>query len=412
MNKKLVPILLLWFANTVNFSIMIPVMPFLVTRYGGGPILYGILLSVFSIFQFIGSPVLGALSDAYGRKPLLLISHGGTFAGWLLFVGAIYLPDVQVWIIALPLIGIGLARIVDGITGGNISIANAYVSDIVTSEERAKAFGMMGATLGFGMLIGPVMGSLIMATPFGSAGVGAFAGTLSFVTLLSMYLWLPESLPLSRRSQDISVRLWKRINVFSRITFFARDRQVRTLFSVRVLFSIGFTAWFSVFIFHAILFFHLDELQSAQLMLFTGIFLMFNQWFAVKYFVGRFGESKTFSFGQGLMMMSLVLVSFAHSVILFVCFYYFLNLGISLSMATFKALLIQSVSEKQRGEIMGVEDSLVSLVQAVVPIVAGLVYAAIGIMSFATFAVLNICVFTVIYRHSRAFSLKLIPLSE
>ena len=142
-------------------------------------------------------------------------------------------------------------------------------------------------------------------------------------------------------------------------------------------------------------------------MLFTGSFLILNQLFAVKWFVARFGESKTFSFGQLLMMVSLTAVSFAHSVTVFICFYYFLNLGISLSMATFKSLMLASVSEKQRGEIMGIEESLVALVQAVVPIGAGLLYAAIGVASFAAFATLNIFVFAVIYRHSKAFSLRL-----
>ena len=255
MNKKLIPILLLSFMNTIGFSILIPVLPFMVEKYGGGPVLYGVLLSLYSLFQFVGSPVLGALSDTHGRKPILLISHGGTLIGWLLFVGALYLPDVQIWTIALPLIGIGLARVVDGITGGNISVAGAYVSDVVAPEERSKAFGMVGATFGFGMLIGPVMGGLVSATSFGFAGVGMLAAIISLITLVIMYFWLPESLPPSKRSHDISLRLWKRINVAARIAHYAKDSQVKTLFAVRVLFSVGFVAYVSIFIFHAIHFF-------------------------------------------------------------------------------------------------------------------------------------------------------------
>lgn len=407
MNRKLIPILLLSFMNTIGFSILIPVLPFLVEQYGGGPILYGILLSLYSLFQFVGSPILGALSDTHGRKPILLISHGGTFIGWLLFVGALYLPNIQIWMVALPLLGIGLARVVDGITGGNISVASAYVSDVVGPEERSKAFGMVGATFGFGMLVGPVMGGLVSATPFGFAGVGMLAAVISLATLVIMYIWLPESLLPSKRSQDISVRLWKRVNVASRIAHYSKDSQIKTLFTVRVLFSIGFVAYVSIFIFHAIHFFHLNELQSAQLMLFTGSFLILNQLFAVKWFVARLGESKTFSVGQGLMMISLFAVSFVHTVTLFICFYYFLNLGISLSMATFKSLILRGVSEKQRGEIMGIEESLVALVQTIVPVLAGLLYAAIGIASFSVFALFNVCVFAVIYRQSKALALRI-----
>lgn len=407
MNKKLIPILLLSFVNTLGFSVLIPVLPFLVKQYGGGPILYGLLLSLFSIFQFVGSPLLGALSDTHGRKSILLISHGGTFIGWLLFVGALYLPDIQVWMVALPLLGVGVARAVDGITGGNISVASAYVSDIVTPQDRAKSFGLIGATFGFGMLIGPVMGALISATRFGFAGVGMFSALLSFITLIAMSLWLPESLPLSKRSHDMSLRLWKRLNVFSRIVYFAKDAQVRTLFSVRVLFSVGFVAYVSIFIFHVIQYFHLNELQSAQFMIFTGSFMILNQLFAVKWFVARFGESKSFSIGQGLMMFALIAVSLAHTIPLFIGMYFFLNLGISLSMATFKSLILQSVPDDKKGEIMGIEESLVALVQAIVPILAGLIYAMIGVVSFAAFALLNIFVFVVIYRQSKSCVLKI-----
>lgn len=408
MNKKLIPILLLSFVNTLGFSVLIPVLPFLVNQYEGGPILYGMLLSLFSIFQFIGSPILGALSDMYGRKLVLLISHGGTFVGWLLFTGALYLPDIQIWMVALPIIGIGVARAVDGITGGNISVASAYVSDIVRPEDRAKSFGLIGATFGFGMLIGPVIGALISATKFGFAGVGMFSALISLLTLIAMTLWLPESLPLSKRSHDMSLRIWKRLNIFSRIIHFAKDAQVRTLFSVRVLFSIGFVSYVSIFIFHVIHYFHLSELQSAQFMIFTGSFMILNQLFAVKWFVARFGESKTFSLGQFFMMISLIAVSLAHTVPVFIGMYFFLNLGISLSMATFKSLILQSVPDDKKGEIMGIEESLVALVQAIVPILAGLIYAMIGIVSFAFFAVLNLCVFAVIYRQSKGFVLKIV----
>jgi MFS family permease len=302
MIKKLFPVLALSFINTIGFSVLIPVLPFVVERYGGGPVTYGLLLSSYSVFQFIGSPLLGALSDTHGRKPVLMISHFGTFLGWL-----------------------------------------------------------------------------------------------------------PESLPPSKRSHDPSMRLWKRANVLSRIAHYAQDRQVKTLFTVRTLFSIGFVAYVSIFIFHAIRFFHLNELQSSQFLLFTGSFLIVNQWFAVRRFVARFGEAATFSFGQAFMLAALVAMSFTHSLPLFVFFYYFLNLGVSLSMATFKSLLVRSVSERQRGEIMGIEESLVALVQAVVPALAGLVYASLGPASFVCFALLNVAVFLTIRRHSKGLVLKLAP---
>jgi DHA1 family tetracycline resistance protein-like MFS transporter len=410
MSRKIIPVLLLSFVNTIGFSIVMPILPFLVEKYGGGPVLYGVLLSVFSLFQFVGSPMLGTLSDIYGRKPILLVSHFGTFLGWLIFVGAFYLPDIRVaGGVALPLLGIALARAVDGITGGNMSVASAYLSDSVEPKDRPKAFGTMGAVFGFGMLIGPVMGGAIAATSFGYAGVGAVSALISLVTVVLTYAWLPESLPPSKRSHDPSLRLSKRMNVLARVAHYAQDREVKNLFLIRVLFSVGFIGYVSIFIFHAIRFFHLDEMQSARFLLFTGSFLIVNQFFAVRWFVNRFGDAATFSLGQAFMVAALTAMSLTHSLPVFVVFYYFLNLGVSLSMATFKSLLIHSVSERQRGEVMGIEEALTALVQAVVPVLAGLLYAWIGIASFAGFALTGIAVFLTIYLHSKSLVLRLAP---
>ena len=407
MNKKLIPLLLVSFTNTIGFSILIPVLPFLAEQYHAGPVLYGALLAIYSVFQFFGSPILGALSDMYGRKPILLLSHGGTFLGWLLFIASLYLPNITIISIALPLIGIGLARALDGATGGNISVASASLSDSVKPEDRAHAFGIMGATFGFGMLIGPVLGGLVMATSYGFVGVGIVASIVSLITLGLIYFWLPESHGKEKRSEKVAFNLRKELNIVQRVAKYADDKQIRTLFIVRTLFSLAFVGYVSIYIFHAIHYFNLSRMESAQLMMFTGAFLIFNQLFAVKYFVKKFGESKTFTLGQLCMMTALFLLSVAHTIPLFVGEYYLLNLGVSLSMMTFQSLLVRSVLPQQRGEIMGIAESLVALVQSVVPILAGILYAAISIGSFAVFAVMNLLVLLVIFRQSNTYYLQL-----
>src|SRR3989344_7690195 len=146
MKKRLVPIAFLTFVNVIGFSIQIPVLPFIVDRYGGGPIMYGILLSSYSMFQFLGAPLLGSLSDKYGRRPILLISQTGTLISWVIFAFAYFVPSsIHVATIPLPLAIIMLSRVVDGITGGNISVANAYVSDLTGPEEKTRIFGLLGA---------------------------------------------------------------------------------------------------------------------------------------------------------------------------------------------------------------------------------------------------------------------------
>ncbi|MFL6478076.1 MAG: MFS transporter, partial [Nitrososphaera sp.] len=135
--NSLFPLLLINFIGTLGFSIVLPFLVFLVVDLGGNAIVYGILSATYPAFQLIGAPILGRWSDIYGRKRILLLSHGGTLAGWIIFLVALFLPvnnlfrvdSTIIWsfAITLPLVALFLARAVDGLTGGNVSVADAYV---------------------------------------------------------------------------------------------------------------------------------------------------------------------------------------------------------------------------------------------------------------------------------------------
>ena len=134
MNKKLLPAYFLTFVNVIGFSILMPVLPFIVEKYGAPDWVFGLLLSLYAAFQFVGAPYLGALSDSLGRKPILVISQAGTLLSWFIFLLALYLPDYTLFGVGVGLLVIGIARALDGVTGGNASVANAYVSDITTRQ--------------------------------------------------------------------------------------------------------------------------------------------------------------------------------------------------------------------------------------------------------------------------------------
>ena len=149
----LFPILLVNFVGTLGFSIVLPFLVFLVLKFGGNAIVYGLLAATYPAFQLIGAPVLGRWSDIFGRKKVLLLSNVGTSVGWILFLFALFLPfeksfsiDIAflgTFVIILPLLILFLARAIDGITGGNISIANAYLADLSSDRTRSKNFGKM-----------------------------------------------------------------------------------------------------------------------------------------------------------------------------------------------------------------------------------------------------------------------------
>ena len=202
---KIFPILLVNFIGILGYSIVIPILIFIVTDYGGNGFIYGLLGAMYPFFQFIGAPILGRLSDKIGRKRVLVISQLGTFVAWVLFLLAFLLPETLLWsqdneltgkyTMTLPLLVIFIARIFDGFTGGNISVANAYLSDISTDEDRNTNFGKMGASTSLGFVLGPAVAGILASTVLGEALPLILAAVISLVAIFVINTKLEESNP-------------------------------------------------------------------------------------------------------------------------------------------------------------------------------------------------------------------------
>ncbi|HEX5978170.1 MAG TPA: MFS transporter [Nitrososphaeraceae archaeon] len=201
--NSLLPLLLITFIGTLGFSIVLPFLVFLVIDLGGNAIVYGILSATYPAFQLIGAPLLGRWSDIYGRKKILLLSHGGTSAGWIIFLIALFLPInnlfsidstiIGTFIITLPLAALFLARAIDGLTGGNVSVANAYVADISSDENRSKNFGKMAISSNLGFIVGPALAGILGATVYGEALPVLAALILSLAVLVVIVFTLKET---------------------------------------------------------------------------------------------------------------------------------------------------------------------------------------------------------------------------
>ncbi|MGE5706320.1 MAG: MFS transporter, partial [Nitrososphaerales archaeon] len=215
LNKQipLYPLLLINFIGTLGFSIVLPFLVFLVIDFGGNAILYGILAAVYPAFQLIGAPILGKWSDIYGRKKVLLVSHGGTLIGWLFFLFALFLPVENLFtvsstffgtiVITLPLLVLFFARLIDGITGGNISVANAYLADISLDENRSKNFGKIAISSNLGFIVGPALAGILGATIYQEILPVLAALFLSLLTLIVIGFALKESKPQSAATKPI-----------------------------------------------------------------------------------------------------------------------------------------------------------------------------------------------------------------
>ncbi len=201
----LFPVLLVHFIGTLGFSIVLPFLVFLVLRFGGNPIIYGLVGATYPLLQLIGAPILGRWSDRYGRKRILFLSQAGTFASWVIFTVALLVPPTALASFESPLLGtftltaplglIFVARALDGLTGGNVSVANAYVADVTSEENRSESFGRMGVASNLGFIVGPGLAALLGATQMGETLPVVAALLISLTATILIAALLPESNP-------------------------------------------------------------------------------------------------------------------------------------------------------------------------------------------------------------------------
>ena len=207
--RPLLIIFLTILVNLIGFGIIIPLLPFYAETFGASPVVIGMLFASFSISQLVASPVLGDLSDRWGRRPILIFSLLGTVVSFVMLA------------LAHSLAVLFAARIIDGLSGGNITTARAYIGDVTDESNRARAFGMLGAAFGLGFIIGPALGGLFAHISY-TAPIWAAAAITVVATALA-WAWLPETV---HRVHAIAGSPWKNLVELS------RRHGLRTLFAI------------------------------------------------------------------------------------------------------------------------------------------------------------------------------------
>lgn len=192
-NKSLLTIFLIVFIDLLGFGIILPLLPFIAQKYLASSLTIGFLTATYSFFQFVFAPILGYLSDRFGRKKILIISQFGSMIGYFILAFANNLPLIF------------LSRVIDGVTGGNISIAQAYIADVTDKKNRAKGMGLVGAAFGLGFIFGPSIGGLLSKISY---SVPAFlAGCFSLITILTTYFFLKETVDLKTTTYSKKINL-------------------------------------------------------------------------------------------------------------------------------------------------------------------------------------------------------------
>lgn len=396
MDKRLVPILLLNFVNVLGFAVMIPVLPYIVGDFGGNNITYGLLLAAYPAFQFLGAPVLGTLSDRYGRRPILLISQGGTLVSWFIFCAAYFVPSIRIGPYALPLLVIAGARVVDGITGGNFSVANAYVSDITHHEKRTSTYGLLGAVIGIGLIIGPLVGGFLQASSWGYLGVGLFSAVVSTVTLILMYRGLPESLSPEHRNHQLKFHILREINIFHKIGLYSNPA-IKKLFFMRMFFALTFSSYTSTIVLFMRDILSLSSEKVGLLFLVLGSYFIFNQSVVVPKIAKKLGNFNAFLVGQLSMVAGLMSLTLVSETSFFLLAAYLINLGFSLSFPTFKTLITGLVDRKRQGEVTGLDESVLAGASAVAPLAASIIYEHTGHSAYVLFGLVALIPYVLFY---------------
>ena len=358
------------FIDLVGFGIVIPVLPYYAegTRFGATPREVGLLFASYSIMQLVFAPVLGRLSDKYGRRPVLLVSILGTSAGFLILGFANTL-----WMLFL-------GRIIDGISGGNISTAQAYIADVTTKENRAKGMGLIGAAFGLGFVFGPAIGGILsrwgINVPF------LFAGALAFANAILLYFTLPETVTRDHpaRVSAATGRSWRqlisslrhpRLGFVLTIYFLSivAFSIMTTSFSLFLMFRLGYDAWHNGWVFA-----------------FVGIVSATIQGGLIGKLVKRFGEPSLVIVGALLFSMSLFATPFvgpASGLMGILLIGTVSSIGNALMAPSLTSLASKSASAGEQGSVLGVTQSVASLARAVGPTIAAfLIYTAIAHAGF------------------------------
>ena len=365
MIRKLLPILGITFIDIVGFSMLIPMLPYFVTHFGASAYVVGFLFATFSLCQLASAPIWGYVSDRIGRKTVLIISQIGATIGWALLGVA---PNVAAALGMAPIVVVFIARILEGISGGNISVTQAYVADLVEPRARSRAFGLISAMFAAGMVFGPAGGGLLYAR-FGFAAPFLVAAALQFVTLLLTIFMLPES---HTRAKD-EARL--RLNAI--LASFGQPRLAKLLWQ-RLAISLALYGWFGVFALYLARQLGFTLSSTGYLFSVFAVFNVFMNAVVVGRVSARLGDRTMSNVGLASLVTGYGLVPFVHDLRLLAVSMLLFAFGLALTNTGITALISNAASDREQGTVLGTSSSLDSLSGVLAPPVSTGILSAYG----------------------------------
>ncbi len=352
-NRKttLLIVFLVVFIDLMGFGIVIPLLPIYAERYKPSPMAFGLLMASYSLVQFLFAPILGRMSDRFGRRPIVLVSLCGTVAGYLLF-------GLQHTLALLF-----VSRIVGGMTGANVSTAQAVIADITEPSERARGMGLIGAAFGLGFILGPAIGGLTVR--LGDGAPGFFAAGLSFTALLLAVWKLPETWPEERRTSDGGrPRGWFSLGSLEKALAHPQVGLLMVMFFLATFAFSNFESTFALFLERRM---KLDTVHVTYLFVFVGVLAAIVQGGLVGRMVKRFGERNLILAGGILLIPGYLALIWTHSLFHLMLSLPLLALGAGFTTPALSSLVSRLSTASEQGGILGLFQSMASLARITGP---------------------------------------------
>jgi MFS family permease len=361
LRSPLLPIFLTVFVDVLGLTLMLPLLPLYAEHFGASPFVATVLGASYSACQLVSGPILGRISDKVGRKRVLVVSQMGTLAGFLLIGGANAL-----WMLFL-------GRIIDGLTAGNLSIAQAYISDVTKPENRTRAFALIGISFGMGFLIGPAL-SGVLAHRFGYAAPAYGAAALSFLSIVLTITLLPGQAELEKikaehgPAPEGAAPAGERTLAFGR--FLGRPlprRRLLQFFAFTTSFAV-LTGGLALFLEHQL---HFDVKATGYIFMVSGLVGAVIQGGMIGRMVKKLGESKLALIGFCTMVATYPLLGAAHALPLLLVLVVISSFGVAVVRPCLTTLVTKSVDRREQGAALGTSQSLASISQIIGQPLAG-----------------------------------------